>query len=140
MIDDTFDDANRNTSRSITLASGFVGTTSETRTYDALNRITVNQDNDYKLEYGYNKVHDRTYERYGGVGSAGDAFVYDNIRRLKTAYMGSTVPTAPAANPYVTKIDYPCDPRLGTTTATAPASSPRFGASRLRRPRTPPTP
>ena len=38
MIDDTFDDANRNTSRSITLASGFVGTTSETRTYDALSR------------------------------------------------------------------------------------------------------
>ena len=230
VIDDTFDDVNRNTSRSITLASGFVGTTSETRTYDALNRITVNQDNDYKLEYGYtviglrsylatetqsyvggtaysktvsktydangnrltevypaganlsltnayntinqltsisdgtntlasfgyigwrpklttyqngatatttytgfrnevagihhqtnapatildlqygyNKVHDRTYERYGGVGSAGDAFVYDNIRRLKTAYMGSTVPTAPAANPYVKKIDYNMD-------------------------------
>ena len=230
VVNDTFDDVNRNTSRSVTLATGFVGTTSETRTFDELNRMLTNADNDYKLEYeyaviglssfvaketqsyvggaalsktvtktfdavgnrlteiypagaalsltntydvinqlatisdgtntlasfsnigwrpkvttyqsgatatrsytgfrsevatvhhqtnvpttilqldyGYNKVHDRTFERFGAVGSAGDAFLYDKLRRLTNAYMGSTVPTAPTTNPYVTKIDYNYD-------------------------------
>ena len=38
----------RNTARSITLARGFVGTTSETRTFDALGRMVTNADNDYE--------------------------------------------------------------------------------------------
>ena len=42
-----------------------------------------------RLDYGYDKVHDRTYERYGASGSAGDAFAYDKARRLTTAWMGS---------------------------------------------------
>jgi len=76
-------------------------------------------------DYGYNKVHDRTYECFGAGGSAGDAFVYDKIRRLTNAYMGSTVPTAPAAKPTVKKIDYPCFSGTATTTETARAWSRR---------------
>ena len=53
VIDDTFDVLNRNTSRSITLATGFLGTTSETRTYDGVNRMLTNEDNDYKLAFEY---------------------------------------------------------------------------------------
>ena len=223
-----FDALNRNTSRAITLVSTFFGTTSETRTYDALNRITVNQDNDYKLkfeyaeiglqsyvyketqsyvgqtayprvvtksydaignkigegypsglnltygydvidqlssvtdgtntiasythiglrkknttyqnqskranlytgfrnelqsvqhttsvaasivrlDYGYNKVHDRLYERFGASGSTGDGFAYDKIRRLTTAWMGSVTPSSPSTAQYVKKIDYNYD-------------------------------
>jgi len=230
VVDDTFDVLNRNTSRSVTLATGFLGTTSETRTFDALNRIVTNEDNDYKLEheyavigfrsflaeetqsyvgmtaypqtysktydsrgnlaqeayptgaalslqhsynainqltsvtdgtntiasytyvglrrktiafqngatqtntytgfrsevagihhetsaqatilkleYGYNKVHDRVYERFGGAGASGDAFEYDSIRRLTTAWMGSSDPTAPSSNSYVKKVEYNYD-------------------------------
>jgi RHS repeat-associated protein len=227
VIDDTFDVLDRNTSRSVTLVSTFVGTTSETRTYDAVNRMATNQDNDYKLEfeyaviglksyvyeetqsyvgmtaypksvtktydangnkvteayptganlslsygyndidyltsisdgtntiasythiglrkkgttyqsnatrtntytgfrgelgsvhhqtstpativrldYAYNKVHDRLYERYGAAGSSGDAFAYDKLRRLTNAWMGSSTPSSPVGNPYTKKIDY----------------------------------
>jgi len=226
-VDDTFDAANRNTSRSVTLATGFLGTTSETRTFDGAGRMLTNEDNDYKLEfayaviglrsypytetqsyvgmtayaktvtktydaagnrateaypsgsglslaytwndidnlssisdgtntiasdawigvrrktetfqsgakrtnlytgfreeiesvrhetsapatilrldYGYNAVHDRTYERFGASGSPGDAFEYDKLRRLTVAWMGSTTPTSPSGNPYTTKIQY----------------------------------
>ena len=42
-----------------------------------------------RLDYGYNSVHDRTYERFGASGSAGDAFEYDKARRLTKAWMGS---------------------------------------------------
>ncbi|HEX5030250.1 MAG TPA: RHS repeat-associated core domain-containing protein [Candidatus Eisenbacteria bacterium] len=224
---DTFDAANRNTSRSISLASGFLGTTSETRTFDGAGRMLTNEDNDYnvefayaviglrsypytetqsyvgmtayaktvtktydangnkateaypsgsglslayawndidhlssisdgtntigsyawigvrrksetfqngatrtnyytgfrqeiesirhetsapatiiRLDYGHNAVHDRTYERYGSSGSLGDAFEYDKLRRLTVAWMGSTTPSSPSGNPYVTKIQY----------------------------------
>jgi len=227
VVTDTYDVLNRNTARAVALATGFLGTTAETRTYDALNRTVTNEDNDYKLaheyaelglrslirgetqsyvggtaypltfaksydsrgnvvgetypagaslaltlsynaisqltavsdgtntvasythvglrrktvafqngavqtnsytgfrtevatihhdtsgqqpivhlEYGYNKVHDRLYERFGGGGSSGDAFEYDKIRRLTKAWMGSSTPAAPAGNPYVQTIDY----------------------------------
>ena len=230
VVDDIFDDLNRNTSRTVTLATGFLGTTSETRTYDALNRITVNRDNDYKLayeyaeigltsfvyeeeqsywggtafaktvkktydaggnrktevypaganltlnftydsinqlstmtdgtntiasytyiglrkkdttyentakrkntytgfrselqsvkhetnaavsiirlDYTYNKMHDKTYERFGASGSNGDAFEYDKLRRLTKAWMGSTNPASPGGNPYTKTIDYNYD-------------------------------
>jgi len=229
-IDDTFDDLNRNTSRSITLATGFIGTTSETRVFDPLGRITSNADNDYKveyeyaviglksyvaketqsyvgqtayaktvtktfdevgnrvaevypsganlslsmtysdinqltaisdgtntiasyehvgwrrkkvtyqngtttaigytgfrnevasieheasaeasilhLEYGYNDVHDRLYERFGGSGSSGDAFEYDKLRRLTKAWMGSDKPESPSGEDYVETIVYNYD-------------------------------
>jgi hypothetical protein len=32
------------------------------------------------MDYGYNAVHDRTYERFGASGSAGDGFEYDKMR------------------------------------------------------------
>ena len=38
-----------------------------------------------RMDYGYNQVHDRTYERFGGSGSPGDAFEYDKARRLTKA-------------------------------------------------------
>jgi len=60
-IDDTFDDLNRYTNRSITLATGFIGTTSETRVFDPLGRITSNADNDYKVEYEYAVIGLKSY-------------------------------------------------------------------------------
>jgi RHS repeat-associated protein len=230
VVADTFDAANRNTSRSVTLQTGFLGTTSETRTFDGAGRMLTNEDNDYKLEfayaviglrsypytetqsyvgmtayaktvtktydaagnkategypsganlslafawndidnlssisdgtntiasdawigvrrktetlqsgakrtnlytgfreeiesvrhetsapatilrldYGYNAVHDRTYERFGASGSPGDAIEYDKLRRLTVAWMGSSTPTSPSGNPYVKKIQYNMD-------------------------------
>jgi len=225
-IEDTFDDLNRNTGRTVTLATGFLGTTSETRAFDAVGRITSNADNDYKveyeyaviglksyvaketqsyvgqtaypktvtktfdetgnrvtevypsgaslslsltyddinqltgisdgtndiasyeyvgwrrkevayesgattkigytgfrneiasiehetsilhLEYGYNDVHDRLYERFGGSGSSGDAFEYDKLRRLTKAWMGSDKPESPSGEDYVETIEYNYD-------------------------------
>lgn len=228
VISDTFDALNRNTARSISLATGFVGTTSESRSFDALNRVLTNDNNDYKLtytygvrglastvyeekqeyatgtayqkvvttkydavgnrtyeaypsgltltyayndinalssvtdgtnsiasmtyvgfrpkvttfgnsttatysyggfredvttihhetstpttlvklDYGYNKLHDRTYERYGSSGAPGDAFEYDKARRLTKAWMGSSTPASPSGNTYVKTIVYNMD-------------------------------
>ena len=228
VIVDTYDNLNRNSARTITLATGFAGTTSETRSFDALGRIVINSDNDYKvtlqysvlglksqvysekqeyatgtphaktvtktydargqkateaypsgldlqyaytaiglldtigdgtntiadydylgvreqkvtfqnsttqkngftgfrgevetihhrdgsggtlvqLDYGYNKVHDRTYERFGASGAAGDAFTYDKIRRLTKAYMGATVPSNPTTGTWTEAIDFNMD-------------------------------
>ena len=61
------------------------------------------------LQYGYDDNHDRTYERFGGSSSAGDAFEYDMARRLTTAYMGSTDVTAPSSNSYTKKVVYTMD-------------------------------
>ena len=62
-----------------------------------------------RLDYGYNKLHDRTYERYGTSGSAGDAFEYDKARRLSKAWMGSGTPSSPSGNVYVQTIQYAMD-------------------------------
>ncbi len=56
VIDDTYDDNSRRTSRSVTRATGFLGTTSETFTYDGLGRMTLAQDNDYKVEFTYGVI------------------------------------------------------------------------------------
>ncbi len=237
VVADTFDAANQNTSRSVTLQTGFLGTTSETRTFDGAGRMLTDEDNDYKaeftyaviglssfpyaetqsyvgmtaypktvtktydangnkatetypsgsnlsllyswndidnlssisdgtntiasdawigvrrksetvqsgakrtnyytgfreeiesvrhetsgsamivrLDYGYNAVHDRTYERYGASGSPGNAFEYDKLRRLTVAWMGSSTPSSPSGNPYVTKIQYNMDDDGNRTT------------------------
>ncbi len=243
---DTFDVLNRNTSRSVTLVSTFLGTTSETRTFDGVGRMLTDEDNDYKVEfsyatiglesfpyaetqsyvgmtayaktvtktydangnkateacpsgsglsltyswndidnlssisdgtntivsdawigvrrktetfqsgakrtnlytgfrdeiesvrhetsvpatilrldYGYNAVHDRTYERYGASGSSGDAFEYDKLRRLTVAWMGSSTPASPSGNPYVKKIQYNYDDDGNrTTVVTTPYGQP----------------
>jgi RHS repeat-associated protein len=62
-----------------------------------------------RLDYGYNAVHDRTYERFGASGSSGDAFEYDKLRRLTVAWMGSTTPSSPSGNAYTKKIEYNYD-------------------------------
>ena len=53
LIEDTFDALNRNTAREVTLVSGFNDTTTESRTFDALNRLTENEDDDYRVTYTY---------------------------------------------------------------------------------------
>ena len=53
VIVDTFDALNRNTARSITLVTGFADATSETRAFDALDRVTSNYDDDAKVEFTY---------------------------------------------------------------------------------------
>ncbi len=63
-----------------------------------------------RLDYGYDDVHNRLYERYGGAGASGDAFVYDAMHRLVTAYMGSVDPDDdPSTAQYVKKIVYNYD-------------------------------
>ena len=227
-ITDTFNDNNLRTARSITRATGFIGTTSESWSYDGLDRVTEAEDNDYKVEfeyavlglrsmvyketqsnvvgsayakavertydalgrmdselypsnldldYSWNTIgrlssvgdgtntiasyaytgarvktityengatssysfgsyrsevsrvhhesstpstivdmqyahddnHDRSYERFGGSGSKGEAFVYDAARRLTTAYMDSHTPSAPSTAQYLSKIEYDYD-------------------------------
>ncbi|MFM8387602.1 MAG: RHS repeat-associated core domain-containing protein [Planctomycetia bacterium] len=71
-----------------------------------------------KLEYGYNKLHDRTFERYGASGQPGDAFEYDKARRLTVAWMGSDTPASPSGNVYVKKIEYGMDDDGNRTTLT----------------------
>ncbi len=92
-----------NGSKSLFSYSGFRG---EVATID-------HQDNSsntlLRLDYGYNKLHDRTYERYGSSGSAGDAFEYDKARRLTVAWMGSSTPSSPSGNTYTKKIQYNMD-------------------------------
>ncbi|MFM8386309.1 MAG: hypothetical protein ACKOCB_05745, partial [Planctomycetia bacterium] len=71
-----------------------------------------------KLDYGYNKLHDRTFERYGSSGQPGDAFEYDKARRLTVAWMGSSTPSSPSGNTYVKKIQYGMDDDGNRTTVT----------------------
>jgi len=59
-----------------------------------------------QLDYAYDANHDRLFERHGGAGSAGDAFAYDRMRRLTTAWMGSATPSSPATAAYTKRIDY----------------------------------
>ena len=245
VISDTFDSLNRNTARSIALVSGFGGTTAETRSYDALGRMTIASDDDYKvtlqyadlglrssvyserqeyvgatphpktvfktydavgakatevypsglslsygynaigamtsvsdgtvsiasfgyvgareksvlfgngatqtnsyggfgervtsvhhednggntlvrLDYGYSAVHDRTFERYGGTGSSGDAFQYDMMRRLSKAWIGSVNPSSPSGSSYAKTIDFNMD---DDGNRTARVVTPNAGAS-----------
>ena len=110
-----------------TIASyGYIGSRMETQTFQSgatqtntyggfrnevtsIHHQTSTPTTSERLDYGYDKNHDRLYERYGGSGSAGDGFAYDKLRRLTNAWMGSTVPESPSGNTYVTKIDYNMD-------------------------------
>ena len=62
-----------------------------------------------RMDYGYNAVHDRTYERYGASGSSGDAFEYDKMGRLSKAWMGSSQPSSPSGQTYVETLDFNMD-------------------------------
>ncbi len=53
VIDNAYDAMSQNTSRTVTLAAGFGGTTSETRTWDALGRMVSVQNNTYRNEFEY---------------------------------------------------------------------------------------
>ncbi len=61
-----------------------------------------------QIDYAYNKVHDRTHESYAGTG-LGDAFAYDKLRRLTTAWMGSSNVANPGASTYVKKLTFNMD-------------------------------
>ena len=52
-IDDTYDVINRRTARDVTRATGFLDTTAEDFTYDPADRMTMAEDNDYKVEFTY---------------------------------------------------------------------------------------
>ena len=56
VIQDTFDVLDRNTARSVSLVSGFGGTTAETRTFDALGRVLTNADDDYQVAFEYSVI------------------------------------------------------------------------------------
>jgi len=72
-IADVFDADNRRTTRTVTRATGFLGTTGETFTYDGLSRMTKAEDDDYKVEF-----------TYGVIGFSSQ--VYEE----KQSYVGST--------------------------------------------------
>ena len=61
------------------------------------------------LQYAYDDNHDRLYERYGGTSASGDAFEYDDARRLDVAWMGSATPASPSSAAYTKKIEYTMD-------------------------------
>lgn len=52
-VTDTFDVLNRNTTRGISLATGFGGSTAETREYDALNRVTRNENDGFRVDFAH---------------------------------------------------------------------------------------
>ena len=56
VVQDVFDALDRNTSRAVAFGTGVGGTTTETRTYDALGRVLTNADEGYQLAYAY-EVH-----------------------------------------------------------------------------------
>jgi len=101
-----------NSSKTVFSYSGFRG---EVATIDHQDNASSTV---LRLDYGYNKVHDRTCERYGSSGSAGDAFEYDKARRLTVAWMGSSTPSSPSGNTYVRKIEYGMDDDGNRTTVT----------------------
>jgi RHS repeat-associated protein len=92
-----------NSSKTVFSYSGFRG---EVATIDHQDNASATV---LRLDYGYNKLHDRTYERYGSSGSSGDAFEYDKARRLTVAWMGSSTPSSPSGNTYTKKIEYNMD-------------------------------
>ena len=83
VIDDVYDDNNRRTSRTITRATGFLGSTSETFTYDGMGRMTKAEDNDYKVEL-----------TYGVLGLS--SMVYEE----KQSYVGGTAYTRTVKKTY----------------------------------------
>ena len=71
-----------------------------------------------RMDYGYDRTHNVTYERFGASGAAGDAFAYDKLGRLTTAWTGSVTPTTPSTAQYVKKIDYSLDDDGNRTSVT----------------------
>ena len=62
-----------------------------------------------RLDYAYNDVHDRIYERYGSSGSSGDAFEYDKARRSHGRLDGLGLAGQPERAAYTKKIEYNYD-------------------------------
>ncbi len=82
-VADVYDANNRRTTRTVTRGTGFLGTTSETLTYDALGRMTKAEDNDTKVEF-----------TYGAIGFSSQ--VYED----KQSYVGSTAYTKTVKKTY----------------------------------------
>ncbi len=99
--------------RSTTFENGTVTTTSYTGfrgEVASVNHQTSLGGTVVRLEYGYDPNHDRLYERFGGPGSPGDAFAYDGLRRLATAWQNAADPTVtPPLGTYTSRIDYVMD-------------------------------
>ena len=86
VINDTFDAANRRTARAVTLVAGFVDTTSEAQSFDALGRLTNTEDDDYKVEY-----------TYGVVGLSSQVYEEKQSYAVGTAYTKTVTKTYDAA-------------------------------------------
>ena len=71
---------------SSTRANTYTGFRSE---IGSIQHATSGQTSIIHLDYGFNKVHDKLYERFGGSGASGDAFAYDELRRLTNSWVVS---------------------------------------------------
>ena len=64
-VTQTYDERNRLTVRSVARGSGVQGTTAETFTYDALDRVVTAVDDDYRVESVHDSVGNLTQQRQG---------------------------------------------------------------------------
>jgi hypothetical protein len=89
-----------------------------------------------KYNYGYNKVHMKTYEQRGHDSNKGDIFAYDGIYRLTGVKFNSPQPANPAAEQFekhkavtfdrlsnILSIDETIDGQTQTITTDIPADS-----------------
>ena len=60
-------------------------------------------------EYGYSDRHLAVFERFGGPTSTGDAYAYDRLGRLTSAWLGSADVESPASSSYATQSAYEYD-------------------------------
>ena len=65
VVTNTYDARSRLTSRAVNRATGVLGTTSETYSYDALNRMLTAKDNDYEVQFTYDSVGNELKETQG---------------------------------------------------------------------------
>ncbi len=65
VVTNTYDMLSRLTSRTVNRATGVLGTTSETYSYDALNRMLTAKDNDYEVQFTYDSVGNELKETQG---------------------------------------------------------------------------
>ncbi len=65
VVTNTYDVLSRLTSRAVNRATGVLGTTSETYSYDALNRMLTAKDNDYEVQFTYDSVGNELKETQG---------------------------------------------------------------------------
>ena len=69
-VTNTHDVVNRLTARSVSRGTGVLGTTAESYTYDALNRMLTAVDDDYQVEFTYDSVGNQLSDKQGYRRSA----------------------------------------------------------------------